>query len=113
MWKRHNVCRKSLTKLGTAFGPLFHCCRTRWVAPSLLLFLAFPLLPPPAAAEQIITKIILNQEEKGDFFIDRTDTGDFLVKPSDLKSIGFREPAGTVTLIEGEPYISIRSMAGA
>lgn len=56
--------------------------------------------------------VVLNGERKGDLFVERTDAGDFLVKEEDLKRIGFRDPAGTVEILDGERYLSLRSMEG-
>lgn len=68
--------------------------------------------PDRAATESMVLRVRLNTLEKGDFFVERTADNDFLVKVSDLKAIGFRDPAGKVVPIDGEPYISLRSMRG-
>lgn len=65
-----------------------------------------------SGAETIIVNIILNSETKGEFFVNFTDDGDFLIKISDLKTIGFKEPEGYITKIAGEPYLSLRSIKG-
>jgi len=54
----------------------------------------------------------LNQEDKGDLFVQQGENGDFLVRSVDLKTIGFRTPSGVVSLINGEQYQSLRSMNG-
>lgn len=54
----------------------------------------------------------LNSEAKGDLFVGRTADLDFLVKPEDLKSMGLVDPAGRITMLEGEPYLSLRSIRG-
>jgi len=41
-----------------------------------------------------------------------TDEGDFLIRTADLKAMGFRDPKGRITEIEGEPYVSLKSMEG-
>ena len=41
-----------------------------------------------------------------------THDGDFLIQMKDMKTIGFVDPAGTLTEISGEPYLSILSMQG-
>ena len=65
-----------------------------------------------SGAETIIVNIILNSETKGEIFVNFTDDGDFLIKISDLKTIGFKEPEGKITKIAGEPYLSLRSIKG-
>lgn len=56
--------------------------------------------------------VVLNGESRGDLFVERTEEGDFLVKEKDLRRIGFRDPAGAVETIDGERYLSLRSMEG-
>ena len=62
--------------------------------------------------QMAILKIVLNQEEKGEFFVDVTGDGDFLIRVEDLKKMGFSEFRGKVLVLEGEEFISIRSMEG-
>lgn len=65
-----------------------------------------------APAETIVVRLRLNTEDRGDLFVQRTADGDFLVSVQDLRALGFRDPSGAVRLIDGEPYIGLRSMAG-
>jgi len=67
---------------------------------------------PTARGETIIVRITLNTESKGDFFVERMPDRDFLVKREDLKTMGFRDPPGTEVMVDGEPYLSLRSMPG-
>lgn len=62
--------------------------------------------------ETMVLRVRLNTVEKGDIFVERTPGGDFLVKVQDLQLIGFRDPSGQVVPIDGEPYMSLRSMKG-
>src|SRR4030043_51655 len=62
--------------------------------------------------QMAILKIFLNQEEKGEFFVDVTEDGDFLVRMEDLKKMGFSEIRGKVLALEGEEFVSLRSMEG-
>ena len=64
------------------------------------------------AADPVVVGINLNFEAKGDFFVLPSDDGDFLVRVEDLKSMGFRAPSGKQTSESGEPYLSLRSIAG-
>jgi outer membrane usher protein len=72
--------------------------------------------PPAAAAaaptETIVVRVNLNTESKGDFFVQRAGASDFLVKVEDLKAMGIRSPAGSVQVIDGEPYLALKSMPG-
>jgi len=76
----------------------------------LCLVLSFPVYAH--TAETIIVNTTLNQVTKGEFFVNMTDDGDFLVKTDDLKSMGFREPKGKITQIAGESFLSLRSIEG-
>jgi len=72
--------------------------------------------PPPAAGDParsgtIVVRVRLNTQTKGDLFVERAGR-DFLVKVEDLKAIGFREPAGKPVIVDGEPHLSLASMAG-
>lgn len=65
-----------------------------------------------ACAEQMVTALSVNGEKKGDIFVWRTETGDFLLRVEDLNKAGLSEAAGTVTQEGGEPHVSLRSIAG-
>lgn len=65
-----------------------------------------------AQAEAMVLRVTLNTEDKGDIFMGRTPDLDFLIKVEDLKGMGFKEPVGTLVLLEGEPHISLKSMQG-
>ena len=112
MWTRPSACRNAREKSGRfnrAVSLLRKACS---LTSPLFLSLAFCLCAVPAGADQLITRITVNQEEKGDLFVNRMDNGDFLVKTEDLKSIGFRNPPGQITRLQGEEYRSLRSMSG-
>src|SRR5512142_1170788 len=66
--------------------------------------------PPAPQFEPIILSINLNMEQKGEFMVDRTEDGDFLIKANDFKAMGLRELPGTIVSIDGEPAVSLRSM---
>jgi outer membrane usher protein len=63
-------------------------------------------------AQTMVVRATLNTEDKGDVFVGRTADLDFLVKVDDLKAMGFRDPAGTVQILDGEPHLSLRSVKG-
>lgn len=64
-------------------------------------------------SETMVLRVRLNTVEKGDLFVERTPGGDFLVKIQDLQAMGLKDPPGKLVIIEGEPFISLRSMHGA
>src|SRR4030066_2363909 len=60
--------------------------------------------------QMAILRVVLNQEEKGEFFVNVTDDGDFLVRIEDLKKMGFSEIRGKISVLEGEEFVSLKSM---
>ena len=60
----------------------------------------------------MVLGLVVNLEAKGDFFVYPVDDGDFLLRTEDLKAAGFRDPAGRVTIMGGEPHISLKSIPG-
>ena len=112
MWKRLCACRNARGKSGRPSGARSLSSRIRSLFPVLPLALALCLGARPARADQLITRIFLNQEDKGDLFVDHAADGDFLLKSEDLKSIGFRTPLGQVTRIGSDEYRSLRSISG-
>lgn len=79
---------------------------------SLLLILSLSRLPLAQGGQMAILRVVLNQEEKGDFFIHITEDGDFLIRVEDLKKIGLPEARGRISVIEGEEFCSLRSIKG-
>lgn len=80
----------------------------------LSLFLIFSLsyLPLARGGQMALLKIILNEEEKGEFLVHITDDGDFLVRTEDLRKMDFSELKGKISVIEGEEFLSLKSMEG-
>ncbi len=78
------------------------------------IFLFFFCLPYTALSdEMIIADVVVNHERRGEFFMVLTDEGDFLVRMEDLKEMGFRDGMeGRMVTIEGESYMSLRSIKG-
>ena len=79
---------------------------------SLLSFFVLSPFSPAQGDVTIIADIVLNHVPKGGFFVNLTDTGDFLIRTDDLKKMGFKDPQGTVYEIEDELYIPLSSMKG-
>jgi len=82
------------------------------LAPSAWTADAPPVASAPAAAEVIVVRVTLNAEVKGDLFVGRTADLDFLLKVEDLRAMGVKDLAGRTVIFEGEPHLSLRSMAG-
>src|SRR4030066_1168620 len=62
--------------------------------------------------QMAILRVVLNQEEKGEFFVNVTDDGNFLVRIEDLKKMGFSEIRGKISVLEGEEFVSLKSIEG-
>jgi outer membrane usher protein len=65
---------------------------------------------PVRADEVLVLRLFLNNELRGDYFVVRTDPGDFLIKKADLESFRLAAPEGRQVQFEGEPHISLRSL---
>ncbi len=61
------------------------------------------------AADTLILNVILNGEPKGDFFVTRSDDGDFLFRQEDYGTLGLKTTGAGVEF-QGERYISLRSV---
>ncbi|MGD0276970.1 MAG: hypothetical protein ABSB79_13115, partial [Syntrophales bacterium] len=64
------------------------------------------------AAETLVVNITVNSVSKGDFFVIRNETGEFLIKVEDFPSIGIQLPVDPGTVIGGEHYISLSALSG-
>jgi len=67
---------------------------------------------PAKGDDTVILNILLNQENKGEFYVIMRDDGDIFIKNEDLKKIGFKDIDGQVYEIEGEIYVLLSSMKG-
>lgn len=74
------------------------------------IFLIFPTFT--TASETVILNITLNQEGKGEFFVNLADDGDFLVKETDLLQMGLRGPFTKIITIAGEGHVALTSVPG-
>jgi outer membrane usher protein FimD/PapC len=62
------------------------------------------------ATETVVVRVTLNYEEKGEFFVELTEDGDFLMREDDLRAMGFETVEGMRTSREGGTYFSLGSM---
>jgi outer membrane usher protein len=88
-----------------AYAPYTH------VVCLLMLFVFMPFISM-GAESMIIVTITLNGEAKGEFFIEATTDGDYLITPDDLKAIGLVDPIGTMSTVNGKSYVSLKSIKG-
>lgn len=86
--------------------------RSYFISAALILF---PLLSFPVylqASEMVVLKILINTEDKGDYFMLLTEEGDVLLRRKDLPEIGFKDvSSGSETMIEEMSYISLKSLS--
>lgn len=95
----------------TTLASLLLCCL--WAAPIASWSAeAAVAASSPAQSETIVLRVRLNSLDKGDLFVERTPEGDFLIKVQDLKAMGLKDPPGKLVTVDGEPFISLRSMHG-
>ncbi|MRR06691.1 MAG: fimbrial biogenesis outer membrane usher protein [Deltaproteobacteria bacterium] len=97
---------------------IHQCVTSRPALRAVLLLISFVFISlsgmfPGAsfASETIIVNVVLNQVPKGEFFVTLADDGDFLIKTSDLQSMGVSGPFLPSVTIEGESYVSLKSFS--
>jgi len=78
----------------------------------LMILKSFIAYSEETPNERIIVGITLNGEAKGEYLIYMTPERDFLLKVQDIGSIGLREVKGVKMTIEGEEFISLKSIDG-
>lgn len=67
---------------------------------------------PYIRGEIVILKVTVNHEEKGEFWINMTEDGDYLLRVEDLKKMGLSQLKGKISVTEGEEFLSVRSSEG-
>ncbi len=77
-----------------------------------LISFSFSFPPDCSGSEQIIIKVVLNSEDRGEFFAVMTGDGDFFLAVEDLKGMGFTDIRGITGEFDGRMYVSLRSMEG-
>lgn len=60
----------------------------------------------------MVVAITVNTVPRGEFFVVRTPQGDYLVRSDDLRALGLAAARGTTVTHDGEPHVSLRSIAG-
>lgn len=64
------------------------------------------------ADESVILSVTLNSISHGELFLKRNEDGTILMRSEDARKIGLKTAAVAVKTIEGEPYISLKDLAG-
>ena len=66
---------------------------------------------PEAPYESLIVEVSVNRRSRGDFTVYRDRAGDYYFKPADVAALGLWRPdAGRSARIEGETFVSLRSL---
>lgn len=77
-----------------------------------LYIIAFIFSTSASGQEFAVVEIILNTENKGEYFVVLTETGDVLIQRDDLATLPLREDLGEALLLDDGEYVSLRSITG-
>ncbi len=80
---------------------------------SVLFFILLSTVLPFRSAfaqELVILKVILNMEDKGEFFLVRTSENDIWMKSDEFSELSLKEGVGRKLQFDGETYISLMSV---
>lgn len=83
------------------------------VALSVLLLIVFSFMlsfRAVFAQEPVILKLILNKEDKGEFFLVSTPENDIWMKKDDFAELGLKEGLGREIQFEEETYVTLKSI---
>jgi outer membrane usher protein FimD/PapC len=76
-----------------------------------ILLLSLVLISKTALSQEtVVLKMVLNQEDKGVFFLVLAPDNDIWVKKSDFDSLGLTGEPGTGLSFDGDLYVSLRSI---
>jgi len=78
-----------------------------------IIFLVFLFFLPCKAVfsgDQVVLKLILNEQDKGDFFFVIATEGDIWMARSDFEQLGLKEGLGRDVQFNGTTYVSIKSL---
>ena len=79
---------------------------------TVIFFLLFIFLLAKAvfSQEQAVLKLILNEQDKGEFFFVLAPEGDIWMARSDFEQLGLKEGLGTDVQFNGTAYVSMKSI---
>ncbi len=92
--------------------PLPSVSGTRRICSLIVLFSISLFSEVALSQEYLVLKMVLNEEERGDFIFVRTGDNDFLLKREDLNRLKFKEEYGLVVKFDEEEYVSLESIDG-
>ena len=78
----------------------------------LIVFCITPVISPAFSQESVILQLILNEENKGDFFLFSAPDSDIWIKRNELDQLGLKEGLGRDIQFNGETFVSLGSITG-
>lgn len=76
----------------------------------LIIFSIIPLIKAAFSQEFVVLKLILNEEDKGEFFLILTPDNDIWIKRDELDKIGLKEGLGRDIQFAQDTYVSLKSI---
>ena len=78
----------------------------------LIVFFITPFIRTAFSQESVILQLILNEENKGDFFLYSAPDNDIWIKRDELDKLGLKEGLGKDIQFNGETFVSLASITG-
>ncbi len=78
----------------------------------LIVFCITPFISTAFSQESVILQLILNEENKGDFFLLSAPDNDIWIKRDELDMLGLKEGLGRDIQFNGETFVSLESITG-
>ncbi len=78
----------------------------------LIVFFITPFIRTAFSQESVVLQLILNEENKGDFFLYSTPDSDIWIKRDELDKLGLKEGLGKDIQFNGETFVSFGSITG-
>ncbi len=73
---------------------------------------AFLFSTPLFAQEFAVVELVLNTQNKGEYFVVLSDSGDVLIQREDLAALPLRQNLGQAQSLDDAEYVSLRSITG-
>ena len=78
----------------------------------IIVFCITPFISTAFSQESVILQLILNEENKGDFFLLSAPDNDIWIKRDELDMLGLKEGLGRDIQFNGETFVSLESITG-
>jgi len=87
------------------------CAGLRRIVVLIILYILFPV-DDAFSGEQVILKLVLNEQDRGEFFLTLAPGGDIWMEKSDFEQLGLKEGPGRDVRLNAVTYVSLKSIAG-